>query len=504
MSSFKRLATNRFIKFLKMIKRILQLFILTIPIALFAWLLAVDISPGGEFVVLHDVETKTPFIDRILPDDRVLPTQYNSAGQPFTTLVDEPTYFSVHFPNTNFDRVILEVLFDNSHQAILEVGALADIFSQSFDLRPLHNLIIENLDWNQVQGSEVTLYDRNGSYSDIGEFFQEPPARSQIATYHYDFDVPYRLPFYEPLSGERAIDVSLRGFHKFVTYVKDEPVRIELTYMDMNRLIGEDEVRVTVRNENDEIVYEQVMKDDGNTVENQISSTKTIIINDSGWPEGVYSVDLSGTSDIFWREITTSLRYVTFVNTIYLADDVGHLPEPRGTVFFTNAKNFAFETLHAESAQNLGVGENEVQVPLSHEKVRASITDVGVVQGNSPRGDIKIVGDGKFSFSRDAFFDPDPVRLTGLTDLDALGIDYVLTTYTSPDREGDWYKQTAEFEIASIQTEDRDATFTLSAPLIGEEQNTVDIHAINLVFEKDPMTFKQFLGAIRERLPFGL
>lgn len=485
-------------------KRLAQLVIVLIPVAIFIWLLVIDIAPGGEFTVTHAVDETSPFIDRILPDERVLPLQRNEQGESFTTLIDEPTYFSVHFPNTNFDRVVVEVLFENTTQSIVEVGALIDIFSQAYDLKPLHNLIIEHLGWKSVSSDDVTLYQRTKTYDSVDEFYEDPPARSQIATYHYDFDVPYRLPHYEPLGGERAIGVSLRGFHKFVTYVKNEPVNLELVFMDMNRQVGADEVRITVRNENGDIVHEEKLGDDGNTVANQISSTRTISLQSNGWPEGVYTVDLSGTSDIFWREIKTSLRYVTFVNTIYLADDVGYLPDPRGTVFFTNAKNFVFETLHAESTQNLGVGENEIQVPLSHEKVRASIDDAGVVQGNSPRGDIKIVGDGKFAFSRDAFFDPDPVRLSALTDLDALGIDYIITTYQSPEREGNWYRQEAIFSVEEVRNEENDATFSFSAPLIGEGQNTVDIHAINLRFEKDPMTFKEFLGAIRERLPFGL
>lgn len=487
-----------------MIKRLVQLILILIPVGIFIWLLVIDIAPGGEFVVVHAEGEDSPFIDRILPDDRVLPLQRKGEGESFTTVVDEPTYFSVHFPNTNFNRVVLEVLFDNSTQPILEVGGLVDIFSQAYDLKPLHNLIIENLDWEYVSDGVVTLYQRTKSYDSVADFNEDPPARSQIATYHYDFDVPYRLPHYEPLKGERAIDVSLRGFHKFVTYVKNEPVKIDLEFMDMNRQVGADDVRVSVRNESGEVIYEQKLEDDGNGVDNQISTTRSISVRADGWPEGVYTVDLSGTSDIFWRNITTSLRYVTFVNTIYLGDDVGHLPEPRGTVFYTNAKNFVFQTLHAESTQNIGIGQNEVQVPLSHEKVRASIVDAGVVQGNSPRGDIKIVGDGKFAFSRDAFFDPDPVRLSTLTDLDALGIDYVITSYKSPKRKGNWYEQTAEFDVNEIRDGNNDAKFIFSAPLIGEGQNTVDIHAINLRFEKDPMTFKEFLGAIRERLPFGL
>lgn len=487
-----------------MTRRFIQMLIVLLPIGLFAWLVVLEVRPSGVFAVEHLVNGRTPYIDRILPDDRILPIQYTNQGEPFTTIIDEPTYFSVHFPNTNFEQVELEVLFRNHGQSIFEVGALVDIFSQAYDLKPLQNGTIEELDWPELHEGDMRLFQRHADFASVEAFSQNLPDRSRVATYHYDIEQPYRLADYTPLGGERNIDASLRGFHKFVTYVKEEPVSFSVTFMDMNRKVGADEVKVVVRDEQKNIILERSLDDDGNIDENQISTTRTISFDESGWPEGVYTFELVGTSDIFWRNITTNLRYVTFINTLYIGDDVGHLPDPRATTFYTNAKNFALETLHADAVQRVGIGTEEIHIAHTHEKIRASIEDTGVVEGVTPLGDVKIVGDGKFAFSRDAFFDPDPVRLGPLTDLDALGIDYVVTNYQSPEQEGNWLKQTAVFDIAEIKNQENGATFTFSAPLIGEEQQTIDIHAINVRFVKEPMTASEFLRALRDLLPFGL
>lgn len=489
---------------MKFFRLLAQLLIILAPIGLFVWLLVIDIAPFGSRYERYTVGDKSPFIDRLLPDERVKPVQENADGEPFTQIIDEPVYFSIHFPQTHFEQIELEILFDNKNQKILEVGPLVDVFSQAYDLKPLVNSILEDITWPSLQQEDVILFQREQKFDSIDAFLANTPDRSKIATYHYDIETPYRLANYAPLGKTRSIDVSLRGFHKFVTYVKNEPVQFKVTYMDMNRTTGADDVRVVVRNERGESVFEEILEDDGDIDENQVSSTRTVSFNESGWAEGVYSFELSGTSDIFWRRIDTSLRYVTFVNQIYIGDDVGHLNQPRSTSFFTNAKHFVFETSHADAAQTVKIGTLATEIPFSHEKVRVDIAEPGVLPGSSPLGDIRIAGDGKFAFSEDAFFDPDPVRLSVLTNLDALHVDYIIATYTPPEEEGNWKKQTVRFNTNEMRIVDGSTTFALSAPLIAENKYLADIHAINVRFINDRMTFSDFLLAIRHLLPFGL
>ncbi|MFH1632260.1 MAG: hypothetical protein ABIA47_04590 [bacterium] len=489
---------------MKMLTRLAQLIIILIPIGLFGYLVYLDIAPGGVFEVRYEVGDMSPYADEILPDDRVTRGQVNQYGEPYVTINEDPVYFAVHAPTTRFDDVEVEVEFYNYEQPIVEFGPRVDVYSQSYDLRPLHNLMIENSEWPRLEEDNTVLLQRQANYESIDEFFNNPPPRSSIASYNYDFNVPYRISGYSPLDAWQTFDVSLRGYHKYVTYLRDEPFTLKATFMDMNRNVGADDVVVRVWNENDELMLEEVVEDDGNRITNQTSSTHDIYLADDGWPEGVYSVELSGTSDIFWRELSTSQRYLTFVNQIYIADDVGYLPSPRPSVFFTNAKHITLETYHADATQSVSFGGDTVDIAKSHEKIFYTVDDSGVVVGATPAGDVKIAGDGKFAFSRTAYFDPDPVRLTALTDLGAVDVDYVLAGYNVPEFDGSWYKASESFALYGIEQTDGSVTFAISAPYISLLQNSVKVHAINLTFTKQPLTWDKFWAEVRERLPFGL
>ncbi len=484
--------------------RTVQLIIILIPALLFAWLLWLDIDPDGILEVRYEMGDISPYVNRLLPDDRVSGVASYSDGDSYVTIVEDPVYMSVHTPQTEYDEIEIEVKFQNFGQPIFEIGALQDIFSGALDLSPLYSLWIDNTDWQRLEDGGVTLFARYSDVPSMEAFFEHLPDRSRIATYHYDLEDPYRLRYYSPLGYAQTIDASLRGYHKYVTYLKGETFYLEASVMDMNRNIGGDDIIVRVWNEAGEPVLEEKLEDDGNTTTNQISSTRLLRIEQVSLPEGVYTVELSGTSDIFWRSLTTTQRYVSFVNRLYIGDDVGYLADARSTIFHTNAKHLTLETYHADATQNITIGSEDVAIPESHQKIYHTVEDAGVALGYTPRGDVKIIGDGKFAFSKSAYFDPDPVQLGSYTDFDALGVDYLLTTYKSPIIYEDWLGGVARYWLSEVVDDEGNITFALSAPGLSELGQTVDVHAITVRFLKEPMDASEIWQALRERLPFGL
>ncbi|KKS11100.1 MAG: hypothetical protein UU63_C0017G0020 [Candidatus Uhrbacteria bacterium GW2011_GWF2_41_430] len=274
--------------------------------------------------------------------------------------------------------------------------------------------------------------------------------------------------------------------------------------MDMNRTTGADDAVIRVRNEEDEVMFEYFIKDDGDTIEDQISSDGTAIIGQSNWPEGVYSVELSGTSDIFWRSLETTQQYMTFVGKIYIADDIGYLSNPRATEFYTDAKHLAFETTHADSVQTVRVDGDMIGIAQSHEKYTYTVENAGVVYGYSSVGDLKISGDGKFAFAQSMFFNPDPVELNVYSDINSLGVDYILTSYNLNNQAGDWLASLGSFDLGSLAVIDDTVKFTLSTPGLSEFGGEVDVHSITVRFLKDSMTWREILSGLRDLLPFGL
>lgn len=482
--------------------RLLQIIFVAIPFVIFGWLVLLDIVPSGEMVIEYRPGDVSPFVNSLLPSDRVQNLE-DENGKTFARIINEPVYFSVDLPNTKFETVEVEVEFENEDQPIFEVGALLDIFSSSYDLRPFHNLIIEESDWDFLKDGETVLLDRTGEISSIKKFLEDLPPRGKLATYHFDLEEPYRITDYQSLSEPQTIGVSLRGYHQFLTYIKDETFSMNVSFSDMNRTYGEDDVVLRVRNELGDIVLERSLEDDNNLSEDQEPSNREISVDVRGLPEGVYKVELSGTSDIFWRKIVTSQRYVTFTSKIYTADQVGYLDAPMPVEFFTNAKNLVLETTHSESTQTVEFGSDSVHIEKTHEKVPFEILQRGIVRGFIPFGDMKITGDGKFAFSERSFFNPDPVKLTAFSDLDALGVDYILTSYIAPDDSAGVLTNQTTFNLSEISN-DSTAKFIVSVPRINEINSTVDIHKITLKFKKKPLSRSGFLKEVISLLPFGL
>ena len=486
-----------------MVRRFIQLVIIIIPIGLFVWLLVIDIAPSGFRPASWSVNEPSPFIDRLLPDQRLLVGQTTDDGSPYISIIEDPVYFSVHLPHTYFERMSVALTMRPTDQPIVEVGLLRDVASQAYELKPLYNALIDALPWTVFEQDGVSLYQRNRVYESLEAFYANPPERSRIAVYHADMEAPYRMPSYQPLDGAQTFDVSLRGYHKAITYIKDETLDLSVSWMDMNRTAGADEGVIRVRDEMGDVVYEAFFDDDANITENQVSRDSEAHIVLDGLDEGVYSLEFSGTSDIFWRSFTTHQRYFTFVNRLSIADDVGYLVDPRATTLFTSAKHLTALTLHADSTQRLAIGSDAISVDVTHEKLFPTAEDVGLVAGTSPVGDIEIIGDGKFAFSRWAFFDPDPVTMNAYTDVDVQEIDYVLTSYVSPHNvDGGWIKARGLFDLGSGSQDD--LKLTVSVPGMLTYQGVVDVLAIDVMFEKEPLDWKEFLEAVRERLPFGL
>ncbi len=120
--------------------RLIQFIFVCIPFGLFFWLARMELVPDGVFQVRHSVQDTSPYIDALSPSDRVR----NKEG-----IVDDPVFFFLH-PHRNFDRVFFEIWFQNTTVPIIEFGGLMQTKPEGYDLRPLHNLLIDRLTWPKM------------------------------------------------------------------------------------------------------------------------------------------------------------------------------------------------------------------------------------------------------------------------------------------------------------------------------------------------------------------
>lgn len=474
------------------------------PIALAVYLFIAWTAPTGQREVSYKPGRASAFVQRPLPDERLSPVQQDERGA-FIALTDEPVYFSVTPPSGAFTEATVEVAFAPQGTPVLELGGLRDVASQSFDFRPLSNLLLEQLPWTRHSLEDgLVLFSTEGLPAE--EFFLSPPARSEVATYRAVFLAPYREPGYTPCATQicHTWNVALRGPHEALTYIKNEQFLLNVTYADLNRTFGADEGFVKVFNETGEEMKVTTFADDNNSSADQRQTVKTVSVVGEGWSEGVYRIAFSGTSDIAWRSLATHQRYLVFKNTLYIGDDVGFFAEPRTTHFFTNAKRLVFETAHAEGLQTLRLADQDLVIAETHEKYSYLVPTPGVLHGISPVGDMKITGEGKYALSADAYFDPDPASITAFSDIVSLGVEYVYAHLPeSVERDG-WRIASSTFLLSELVQEGGAYKFALSAPGLTTFETAPEIHRITVRFNGESPTVRQMLANIWHRLKNGV
>ena len=478
--------------------QVVRILIWSLPIFLFGGLLWNYLVPSGERVVHYEMGDVSPFVQRPLPDERVSELATRN-GDDYVTLLDEPVYFSVTPPPGNFETVKLELAFDPGGTPTFEIGGLKDVAAQAFDFQPLSNSLLEDLDWTRHDlGGRLAVFSRDPQSETYQTFLETPPDRSSVATYRADFPTPFRLASYTPLGGRQKFDVSLRGPHELLTYVKNEDFSFDIMYTDVNRTYGTDDGFVRVYDENSDLMTEFVIHDDGNIYDNQEPSERTTLkLGGRDWPEGVYRIVLSGTSDIIWRALETSQRYLVVKNRVFIGDDVGFLPTPRATSLFANVERISLETQHTEGLQTISAGGSLIIVDEVGAKYSTMVPGTGVVELKSPVGDVKITGEGKYAFSRQSFFDPDPMALTAFTDLESSTVEHVLANL-APVREVDgWRVASAEFETSTLAVENGAFKFALSAPGIHDNLGQVSVHAIKVTFQKSHVSVHENLADLK-------
>lgn len=480
--------------------RIIQFIIAAIPIVIFGWLINKELVPSGVFVIEHQIDDPSPFINQLLPDQRVEEPDHDFDGDLVQSIVGDPVFFFVH-PHRGFDTVDAEVWFKNESVPIVELGGLAQIEGQVYDLKPLQNMIIDSTNWFKIEKNGVMLLQRNKVFNTIADFLVDPPPRHEIATYHYSLSRPYIIDGYEPRAEKQKIDVSLRGFHTFKTYIKDETLNFTIKYMDMNRSEGPDPVSVIVYNEKGEPFGSAHDLDDGVVdAEAFPSDLKTLQISIPDLTEGVYRVELRAERDIFFRSIETTQQKIVFMNNVYLADEVAWKDEVRPVSFWTEAKNLAFQTQHTEGVQDIMIENERLSIEEPYERYVFEVLHDGVAKIVAPNADVIAHTDGHIAFSPEQFFNPDPIRLRENTDLDGLGVNYIIAEYTSPEKVGNWLVGKASFDTRILVLDEGTWKFTFSTPGIEQMGTRVDIGKINMVWHREPFVFSDLIRAIKDLL----
>ncbi|MBI2476850.1 hypothetical protein HYV72_01620 [Candidatus Uhrbacteria bacterium] len=425
-------------------------------------------------------------------------------------LMNDPVYLSVTPPG-DYETVTIDTRFLSRSQPLVELGATVNAQAGQIVLKPLMHETLDRLDWSKVEQDGLTLWQRFPRYISIDDFLARPPVRSRIATFHAELPEDSMVP-YEWTSGGGLdqTSVSLRGFHEFVVATDGRDLVFDIVYMDMNRNPGRDPVLVRAYQDG-HVLAEVRHDDDGIEADTQGAlgrQTLRLVVRDPD--PGVVKVELNANTDIYWREIHSSVPRLSFMRNVTIGDDVGYASKPRGVTLYTNAEYLTVFTRHAEGIQTIRVGDETLDIAVPHERYTMARTSTGVVPVVIPKGDLVLVTDGQIAFSREAFFDPFTVRLDDRTSLDRRGVDYVLAEYVPPKKDGDAYVARATFSLANLEREqmvDEAAVgsssalrFVYSIPHVTDREASVEIQSITMVFERPPRALRDVAHIFAKRI----
>lgn len=445
---------------------IIRLILWLILLIFLAWLAYNKVVPGGKISYTYEPGKFNYFIGKLSPADRVR-IKNGSA-----LLTGEPIYFSLK-PPRHFEKARVSVKFKNtSSSQVIELGVLNDKVSWNLDLKPLENKIIDQLAmvWPVIYGSdEVKLIQREKKYETIEEFLRNMPPRNEIGLYNYNLKNKFILNGYAPGSQTQSLDYSLRGSYQYYTYIKNEDLDFAFNFIDLNINKDEDPVDVKVYSQ-DGLIFTQRAPDSNE------AGSRAINLKIPNLSEGIYRVSFVANDDIVTKNIATRQNRFSLINKAWLARGNG-----QDIVLYTDSDKVSVQTINPASLGVIKIGGQELNLQETYKQISSAAdgpTLTGDQEGEAtrltkielPKDDIIISGNGVFSFSETELVNPGYKNISQNINLNNQGINYILSFYKSPAKDGEWSLAEAEFNLEKAYQEQGKFQFIISAPGYGENR----------------------------------
>ncbi len=425
------------------------------------------------------------------PKDRVSVDQ--NSREKVWKVSSDLVYFTTNMP-FRFDSAKIKIYFQNpSDNQDLYLG-FQDQTSWHYDNKLIDTTILKDISWPKV-GTDTVLYQKSPIYSSIDEFFTKPPS-GVVGVYNLDKSslVNNNIKGYTPSSTGTVINTSLRGKNVMYLYLQNEPFKLSLEKQDLNWYEGQDNLEVKIFKENI-LVYSTRIEDDGVVdASRKVLPPQTATLQNPGpgLPEnGVYKVVFEGSGDMLIKKITTNLQKIVFEGPLYIAENsevYKAVEKTNPTTLFTDGMVVTAQTYHGSALQDIRVGSQVLKVDKLNEVLTASASG-DLVPVEVPKGDVILNSIlGYFSFDKNSFFRPTlhkTLPLTKKSDIDV--VDFILTDYNKPSREGEWQVAEQTFDLTNAVIRNGKLSWLIRAPNLKANGNQVMIRKIEVEFSKKPL-----------------
>ena len=365
---------------------------------------------------------------------------------------------------------------------------------ENYQYKPLYNQILDSLSWNKTVNDGVTFWQREKKYKDISDLASKPPISNQpkIASYFYNLSDIVMKENSSSSQSSLKIEKTLRGSHTLLIKVDKKPFLLTVVKQDINAYKGEDVLSVQIYNGQNKIA-EQIIPDDGVTDVSKLMMApqkSEIKINDI--KPGVYTIvlkDMTKNADILIKSIETNQSSLVS-NRVFIDDG-------KPTTLWTNSKEITMITSHATSVQTVKLDNNyNLKVEKEGKTFAFDLTNPESKTATSsaapvlhkleiPKNDLNISGDGYFSFSKESFFNPEPIKTVDLSTVsDISTVDYIIANYQKAKKDSEWYTAQAYFDPKDIKVDGDKLYFSLESPDLSSYGGEIVIDNLEVTVKK--------------------
>jgi hypothetical protein len=457
-------------------------------VLVFAYVIVQRFPPSGRFVAEGYFDGSNPWVYPFLPGERASSPGRHPEGWVGQRVFDDPVYFNALVPGP-YETVKVTLEYRPVRQTQIEFGLVHDAEGKDLEMRPMYFEGFQTEAWAKgLAGGKVGYVKQGTSVSRLAD-----SDTRGLATWNATTTMP-RLR--DQKSDDVTHQLSLRGSHDFYVVPTDE-LKIIFKLQAANRQKGNDLAAFRVFCGEDEV--EQRAFTASGSQDARMGKQFEYAIRIAPAEDCVYRISFKANDDVFIRSVQTPSRRWVVGPRLVFGDTVGYSTTTFAGAAWTNSRHIVAETFHKEGLQELMFGPLRPKLKKTHTLVRSDRTDAErTVELKAPQGDVRFVGDGFFAFSREAFFEPKPRRLTDATDLDSEQIQAVLTNYEKPETlpEG-WYRSTFSFKLNPSLDRLR---FVLSSPGIMARSAGVDVRKAELEYSRPARDFADWFAILRQEL----
>lgn len=374
-------------------------------------------------------------------------------------IIAEPAYFYLRTPRS-FDSARLKIKYKISEKSLangrlinVQAGVLLNKDSWSYSLGPIYNnalnLAIE--DWAYDKEGDTVFLQKDKKFENLDNFLNKKDF-SSLAVYNYKLSNNYLIDKYTKKEDYSFSTPSLLGSHVFYTYLKDENLKFDFLFENIDKN-NKNNLDIFVYSENN-IIFSKSF-DSG-----QFKDGKSLNFSlDLPYlPEGVYRVEIRANNSFIIKSIKSYLDKISFLNKVSLYNT------SNGFQVFSNKSNFKIKVLDAQCLGQISINNQSF---LLDEIYRQFSLDLPFQEFNSIKSNscgLLIENNGLFSFEKESLFNPLISSIESLVDLDSFS--FIIANYDPPKREGEYYFSELDIDLKNAWREDDEYRFIISAPFL--------------------------------------